>query len=473
MRTVSIRWRITLWNTAAFAVVLLGFGFLVYTLLKQTHYDQMDRGLSARFRQVLQDEKLGEEPKERFRYWVRKFGKHIEMSGLVLDKEGHPIARAEQLASAQKLPVPSGVSSKPRFDNLTRPELGEVRRLTAVVPTENGTFTVMLLAELKHVHEELDLVIRALLLTVPITLGIAAALAYWLAYKALAPVEELRRLTDEITAERLNRRLPIPNPGDELGHLAQTINSMIARLEHSFDEVRRFTADASHELRTPITVIRSEAEMGADSSQDLEEAGRRFQSILEECTRLASATNQLLTLSREDSGINQVMREPISLRPLLQESVDSLEPLAKAKNQELQADIDRDVTVLADPTRLRQVFHNLIDNAIKYTPPAGKIRVTLARTDSDAIVTVKDNGVSIDSAHLPHVFDRFYRVNKNNTSDDGGAGLGLSIVKSIVTAFRGRVDVTSTLGEGSEFRISLPLAPEERLCQERKPISGV
>lgn len=473
MKTVSIRWRITLWNTAAFAVVLAGFGFLVYTLLKQTHYDQVDRGLRNRFQEIRGDQELAANPEQRFRYWVRKFGKHIEMSGEVWDKNGNVIAQAEQLAATPRLAVPSRVSSDPRFDSLALSGLGEVRRLTAEVPTDQGTFTLMLLAELEHVHEELDLVIQALLLTVPITLGIAAALAYWLAYKALAPVEELRRLTDDITAERLDRRLPIPNPGDELGHLAQTINSMIARLEHSFDEVRRFTGDASHELRTPIAVIRSEAEMGADSSRNLDEARHRFQSILEECSRLTSATSQLLTLSREDAGVNQAAREPVSLQPLIRESVESLEPLVSAKQQEIEAELNCEVLVLGDAVRLRQVFHNLIDNAIKYTPPAGKIRITLTRSDSDALITVSDNGIGIDAQHLPHVFDRFYRVNKNNTAEEGGAGLGLSIVQSIVTAFGGRVDLTSTLGEGSEFRVSLPVAPEERRPQEARNIRGV
>lgn len=459
MTRISIRWRITLWNTAAFAIVLVGFGCLVYELLRKTHYDQVDRGLSSRYREILQDEALTANPRRRFNAWVRRFGKHIEISGLVFDEEGRVVARAEQLSSNIQLGSPTNSVAEPRFDSLTLPRLGHMRRLTVAVPTDHGPYTLMLLAELEHVDEELTLVIQALLITAPITLGMTAVLAYLLAYKALAPVEQLRRQTDEITAEHLDRRLPIHNPGDELGLLARTINSMIARLERSFDEIRRFTADASHELRTPIAVIRSEAEMGwADASRDSTAAQIRFRSIIEECGRLTAATNQLLTLSREDAGVDRAAREPVSLKSMLAEAVESLQPFASPKDQKLTAAIESEAVVFADPERLRQVFHNLIENAIKYTPPGGRITATLALGDGEAIVTVRDNGIGIAAESLPRVFDRFYRVDKSNSPAADGAGLGLSIVRSIISTLGGRVEVESRLGEGSVFRVFLPIA---------------
>ncbi len=457
MSRLSIRWRITLWNTAAFAAVLTGFGVLVYSLLRETHYDQVDRTLESRYREVVKDENLAANPEERFRFWVRKFGKHIEMFGIVLDAGGNPVAEAEQLKDTPHPPVPRGPSSELQFDNLTLPRLGHVRRLSAVVPTEHGSYTLMLFAELEHVDEELGQVTRALLMTIPITLGIAAALAYWLAYKALSPVEQLRRLADEITAEHLDRRLPIPNPADELGLLAQTVNSMIARLERSFEEVRRFTADASHELRTPIAVIRSEAEMGEGASINLEDARSRFRSIVEECSRLASATSQLLALSREDAGVHRLVRESVPLKPLLGETIESLRPLANAKRQHLQLNVACDAEVVADAARLRQVFHNLIDNAIKYTPNEGRITVGLTCTATQAVVSVADTGIGIKAAHLSRIFDRFYRINKSSDRDAGGVGLGLSIVHSIVASLGGRADVESKPGKGSVFQVYLPI----------------
>lgn len=275
-------------------------------------------------------------------------------------------------------------------------------------------------------------------------------------------MEQLRQLTDEITAEHLDRRLPVPNPKDELGHLALTINSMIARLERSFDEIRRFTADASHELRTPVAVIRSEAEMGADLAGDNADASSRFQSILEECNRLASATSQLLTLSRDDAGVTQSADEPVALSALLHELVESMQPLAIEKQQDLAiGDLDATATVLAAPGRLWQVFHNLVDNAIKYTPEGGMIQVSSRCADGEVIVEVQDNGIGIPSEHLPRIFDRFYRVTKPTSSAQGGAGLGLSIVQSIVTSLEGGVEVESTPGTSTVFRVRLPLARSE------------
>lgn len=456
MKRVSIRWRMMVWNTTAFAVVLIAFGTLVYSLLRQTHYDQIDRVLASRYREVIADDRLATSPEERFQFWVRKFGKHVEISGIVRDRDGRTIAQAEQLQQFPPLDSPLAPAQHPQFDSLTLPNRSHMRRLTTVVPTPAGDYTLMLLAELEHIDEELGLVMKTLLITIPATLVVAAALAYFLAYKALAPVEQLRQQTDEITAERLDRRLPVHNPSDELGLLAQTINSMIQRLEHSFDEVRRFTADASHELRTPITVIRSEAELGIDSSRDPEGARQRFESILEECSRLASVTSQLLTLSREDAGVVQAGRSLVPIAPLLFDAVESLRPLANAKRQEVDMEANCDAEILADPDRLRQVFHNLLDNAIKYTPEASRIRVMLRGDDSQAVIAVEDNGPGIPSEHLSRVFDRFYRVNKSSDAGDG-AGLGLSIVQSIVTSLGGRVEVESTVGEGSTFRVFLPL----------------
>jgi len=455
MSRISIRWRMTVWNTAAFAVVLVGFGTLVYSLLRQTHYDQLDRALASRYREIIADQRLTTSPEERFQFWVGKFGKHVDVSGIVRDRDGRTVAQTEQLQRFSPLPTPLALTPQPQFDSLTLPNRDHMRRLTVVIPTTVGDYSLMLLAELEHIDEELGLVVKTLLITVPATLILAAALAYFLAYKALAPVEHLRQLTDEITAERLDQRLPVHNPADELGLLAQTINSMIARLERSFEKVRRFTADASHELRTPITVIRSEAEMGMDASHDLEDARVRFSSILEECNRLASVTGQLLTLSREDAGVVQAGHGVVLLAPLLLDTIESLRPAATAKHQELVAAVDCDAPVLANPDRARQVFYNLIDNAIKYTPPDGSIIVTLGRSPTEAMITVEDNGIGIRSEHLSHIFDRFYRVNKSSDSGEGGAGLGLSIVQSIVSSLGGRVEVESTFGEGSVFRVYL------------------
>ena len=460
-RRLSIRWRMTLWNTAAFAVVLVCFGLLVYESLRQIHYDQVDRTLKTRFQELANDERLADAPEQRLQSWVRKFGKSVEIWGIVFDKEGRVVARAEQLMSAFPSASADDLSSSTRetkFDTATIAGVGRMRRLTGRLNVGDDLYTVMLLAELEHVDEEMTQVLWVLLLTIPVTLAAAAALAYWLARKSLAPVDQLRQLTDEITAERLDRRIPILNREDELGALAQTINSMISRLERSFSEVRRFTADASHELRTPISVIQSEAEMGLDSTATLADAQNRLGSILEECARLTWMTDQLLALCREDAGVTPRMGIPVQLATLVTDAVETMQPSANAKSQRLSATCNGEPVVIGDAERLRRVLYNLLDNAIKYTPPEGNVQVTLEQRGAEAVITGRDNGVGIPAEHLPHVFERFYRAHKESSHRGTGAGLGLSIVKSIVTAHNGRVKVESHAGSGTIFRIYFPVA---------------
>ncbi len=459
MKRLSIRWRMTLWNTAAFAVVLAVFGLLVYELLSEIHYDQVDRTLKGRFQELASDERIAANPDERIRNWVHKLGKSAEFTGIVLDADGRVVARTEQLSDAETVNPPHVPSGAQYFDVVAISGVGRARRLTGKISAGDSVYTVMLLAELDHVDEEMGLVLHVLLLTIPVTLAAAAALAYLLARKSLLPIDQLRQLTDEITAERLDRRLPILNSADELGALAQTINSMIGRLERSFGEVRRFTADASHELRTPISIINSEAEMGLDSATTLSEAQSRFSSILEECARLTSMTDQLLALCREEAGVIPRASTPVHLATLVRDVVETMQPSANAKNQRLSLTFTGDPIVMGDAERLRRVLYNLLDNAIKYTPTDGIVQVTLEERGTDAVITVQDNGVGIPAEHLPHVFERFYRAHIESSQRIDGAGLGLSIVKSIVSAHHGRVDVESASGRGTIFHVYFPLVP--------------
>ncbi len=460
MSRLSIRWRIALWNTAAFAVILLAFGLAVYCLLRKTHYDQVDRRLQAQYNKVAQRDRGGSQS-----------GGELLSSGnnlaFVIDDGGQVVEHTPTLSKADMAVAASPRDSAPRFDTAYLPTAGHVRRLIGRVPSSASQGTIVLMARLEHVHEELWEVIRALLITAPITLGAAASLAYFLAYKALSPVDHLRQMTDEITAERLDRRLPTRNPADELGLLAQTINSMIARLEQSFSEIRRFTSDASHELRTPLSIIRSEAELGMATSDCPDTARTRFESIVEECNRLAKMTTQLLVLCREEAGVAQIDQLPVQLGAIVSDSVDARRGLAEAKRQSLSVNIEADVIVIGNADRLRQVVDNVLENAIKYTPEGGRVKVTLTRQNADAVLCVQDTGIGIDAEDVPSIFDRFFQAAQGRQDADG-AGLGLSIVKSIVTAHHGRIEVRSELDTGSVFRVLLPafdvgaLSPDDR-----------
>jgi len=309
---------------------------------------------------------------------------------------------------------------------------------------------------LEEVDRELGRLLAVLVLAVPLALVCSGGLGYLLARAALSPVERLRRSTCEVTADRLDRRLPVANPDDELGRLTQTINEMIGRLERSFAEVRRFTADASHELRTPLAAIRAEAEVALGGALVTPEQERLLGSVLEECSRLARLTDQLLALSREDAGVARQVREPVDLSALVGAVAETMRPLAEARGLTLHVKGPGGVAVSGDGARLRQVFYNLLDNAIKYTPPGGTIEVQVEPGPRAAVVAVRDSGIGIPEADLPHVFERFYRVDKARSRAEGGTGLGLSIARSIVVAHSGSINLTSAPGRGTTCTVALP-----------------
>jgi heavy metal sensor kinase len=459
---LSIRWRLTLWNTLALAALLLGFAGLVYALMVHALYEQTDRALLGGYRQLEHDDRLARavsdpEANDRLEYLIRELKEHNNIVAVVYRPAGPVRARTEELAQDSVPAAPPAPDGEPRLGDRTVPLLGRQRALVGRLRLGKEDATVLLLAPLDEVDRERGLLLASLLTAVPAALAVAGGVAYLLARKALAPVEQLRRRAQEITAERLDRRLPVARPGDELGDLAATINDMIERLERSFAEVRRFTADASHELRTPLTAIRTEAEVALARSTLPPEQQHLLGSILEECERLTRLTDQLLTLSREDAGVARAPCAAVDLSALVAGVVETMRPLAEARGLSLRAEVAAAVRALGDGGRLRQVFYNVLDNAIKYTPEGGQIEVRVGARGSDAVVVVRDTGVGIAAEHLPRVFDRFYRVDRARSREQGGTGLGLSISRSIVTAHGGRIDLDSVPGRGTTCTVVLPL----------------
>jgi heavy metal sensor kinase len=460
MVRLSIRWRLILWNAAALAVVLLLFGGLVYGLLARSLYQRLDRSLLTELEELQRDPRMTGQFDERLRHWIYEFKEHENIFCVVYDGDGHVYQRTEELAVSSIPPVPALVGQAPEFRDQTIPIIGRQRTLVAMLNRDSKPVTVLLMAGLDEVDRELSRLLAVLATAVPIAVLVSAGFGLFLAQKALGPIQQLNRLTREITAERLDRRLPVANPSDELGTLTQTINAMIARLEQSFAEIRRFTADASHELRTPLTAIRTEAEVALRQPLNAGEHQQLLGSVLEECERLTRLTDQLLMLSRADAAGQKLAREPIDLAGLLRNLVETMRPLAEAKRLTLKADGNGALTVRGDESSLRQVFCNLVDNAIKYTPEAGTIEVGIADKDEQAVVTIRDTGIGIPPEDLPRVFDRFYRVDKARSRDAGGSGLGLSIARSIVAAHGGRIELTSTPGRGTTCTVILPSRQE-------------
>jgi heavy metal sensor kinase len=459
---VSIRWRLTLWYGAVLAVVVAAFGSTVYFTARHQMLHRLDDGLAEELTDVLFEIRRARTDAELAEWLERRFGQHEGFDFQITRSGGERFFANRRLAD-NALPVPAkGLSESPSFQSVTA-DGGRWRIVSVQARGPADVLTAQVarpLAELDHESGELLL---ALLLAGPLTVLVAVGGGYFLARRALAPVNLLRRRTNEITADHLDRRLPVPNPADELGLLAGTINEMIARLERSFAETRRFTADASHELRTPLAIIRSDAEIALGRTVVPSEQQARLGSILEECDRLARLTDQLLALAREDAGVSGQAREPLDLTALAAGTAETMRPLAEAGGVRLHAGSTAPVWVEGDQARLRQVLFNLLDNAIKHTPEGGEVEVHVATVDGRAVATVRDTGEGIPAEHLPRVFDRFYRVDRARSRERGGTGLGLSIVRSVVAAHGGRIELDSAPGRGTTARVLLPLAANETL----------
>jgi heavy metal sensor kinase len=310
-------------------------------------------------------------------------------------------------------------------------------------------------------RRQLTDLVMLMLLGLPLGVAAAGGGGYLLARRALAPIERMASQARMITAERLSDRLPVDNPNDELGGLASVFNGTLGRLESSFDHMRRFTSDVSHELRTPLTAMRSVGEVALRERRDMPGYRAVIGSMLEEVDRLAGLVDRLLALSRVAIGRSKLSREGIDLRELAEEVAAQLGVLAEEKQQTLTLDAAGGARALGDRIALRQSLMNLIDNAIKYTPPAGRISIRVWEAATAALLEVNDTGPGIDADARPRIFDRFYRGGSTVArGETDGFGLGLSIAKWGVEASGGTLRLEPTLGRGTTFRITLVRAAE-------------
>jgi len=346
--------------------------------------------------------------------------------------------------SAVKVPVPGGallIAAVPATGSdgtLYRVEVG-----TSAAPAE----------------ETLAQVLIMLAVGLPVAVAVAVAGGFILVRRSLEPVERMAVKAEEITQHNLSERLPLVESGDELERLSVSLNHMIARLEDAMRGSKQFVADASHELRTPLTVMRGELESLAQDAQLARETREALGSVLEEVERLGEIVESLFSLSRLDAGEADAWQR-FDLAELATTTAEQLSLLATDKDIRLVCDSPRGINVRGERARLKQVIVNLLDNAIKYTPRGGHIALKVRREGAWAVLEVTDDGVGIPQEALPHVFKRFFRVDSSRARDPGGAGLGLSIVKSICAAHGAEVEVTSTVGKGSTFRVRHPLATE-------------
>jgi heavy metal sensor kinase len=312
-------------------------------------------------------------------------------------------------------------------------------------------------APMQPIEAALAQTVVMMLAGLPLVVLAVAGGGYLLVGRALAPVVRIAHSAERITLQNLNEQLPLTQTGDELEQLSLALNRMIMRLREAFDHNRRFLGDASHELRTPLTALRAELESVVEDAL-LPELRDRVGSALEEVNRLAKIVETLFAISRLESGEAQQEHAQFDLARLVGGTADQMGLLAEDKGVTVQCDLAPNVTVEGDQSRIKQVVVNLLDNAIKYTPAGGTVTLRVQEREGEAALEVSDTGIGIPPASLPHVFERFFRVDAARSRGVDGAGLGLAIVKSICGAHGGRVEVESVENRGSTFKVRLPLA---------------
>jgi len=470
--TRSIRFRMALWYAALLAGALALFGAATYLGLERYLQKSLEESLIKQARSIgdvllvninqsgqdYVDNEITEhyspEINGRFIRVTRANGKQIYVSGPPKDGTFDPA-----LVAAQRLPLTREFTREM--------EMSDGHELLLHGLPYRASDGAQFLIEVAAPYNQIESVLRGLLLTFALGLPLIVALAigggYLLMRRALHPVDEIRQKAAQITSRNLSERLPVVHTGDELERLATDLNRMIARLEGSFLQINRFSADASHELRTPLTVLQGELEAIAQKGQGLPEDVRdTIGSALEETQRLSKIVASLLAISRLEAGEARVQPVRLDLAELARTTTDQMKLLAEEKRISLTSDGSEPVEVQADPSRLKQVVVNLLDNAIKYTPEGGNVSISVMRRDDHAVLEVADSGLGISADDLPHVFERFYRADKARSRQMGGTGLGLSIVRSICLAHGGQITVNSTEGRGSLFRVELPLATINR-----------
>lgn len=455
MNLRSIGARLTLWYTAAFA---LGFAVLAAVMwfgVQRSLFHAIDDTLLERIAGIerfIHDHKTRldvDEVKEEFRAHGELFQ--------VVDAAGRSVHRGTALAGVA-LPIPA--PGRDRFEDAV--VNGEpLRFVSRTIDVDGRTLTIQAAVPLHDLQEGLREAAWVLLPLFPLMLALAAAGGYWLAKRALAPVDDITRMARSLSVDNLSARLAVPRTNDELERLSTTLNEMLARLEAAFRRISRFTADASHELRTPLAVMRTTAEVALRApDRDGGESRAALEQIVAEVERTSLLTENLLLLAKADSGAAELRRHEVDLTAAVGEACTQAEVLAKMKGLELKAELSaaRRLTVAGDEHALRRLFLILLDNAVKYTPAGGRIEVLLYEHAGGIVGEVRDNGIGISAQDLPHVFDRFYRADRARSRDHGGAGLGLAIARWIAEAHGGAIAVVSELEHGSRFEVRLPLA---------------
>ena len=457
-RRLSIRLRITLWNISLLALTLLVFSIALYAALSDQLYRNLDARLQLEANASLDD--------------VRRdlLGPNGDTHPPGLITQSNLSARV--IDAQERVIVSNGLlTSAPLDAALLKQAAQQGGLLQTMIVTDSLQARVYVLPlerdgqamgyiEVAEALTVTEATLRSLALilfvAVPVTLALAAIGGWFIADRALHPIDTITRQAQAISEQDLHRRLNLDLPDDEVGRLARTFDAMLDRLHAAFQRERQFTADASHEMRTPLTVIKTNIGVTLNRPRSAEQYQTALMQVEEEVDRLTRLTNDLLLLARADASQPIASAREIDLAPIARGVADELRPLAEAKHLALNFTAPESTKLHGNSDQLHRLCYNLIENAIKYTSQ-GSVNVKVALSpDRHVQFTVEDTGPGIAAEHLPHLFERFYRVDAARSRDAGGSGLGLAIAHSIVTSHGGTIDVKSDFGHGTIVTVSLP-----------------
>lgn len=463
MNTRSIRFRLTAWYAGLLTLVYVLFGALLMQRLESYLEANILDTQARRARQIASTlvTPLAPSAETTLVQQVRalyspelsdRFIRITRADGSVLYRSGEPSDHS--FIPADVPPAPAVFQQELRRKQ-SLPD-GRAVLVAAVHAGRAAMYTVEVGVSTASIAVLLRQLLWLTALGLPVIIVVAVSGGYLLVKRTLAPVERIAGKAELITHHNLAERLPVGRTGDELERLAISLNHMISRLDDAFQQSKRFVADASHELRTPLTVLRSELESLAHNPLAASDPYERLGSLLQPVERLSKTVERLFALSRLDAGEAQTEWIAIDLGELVATTVDQMLLLAADKGITVTCEAQERVMITGDRSRLKQVVVNLLDNAIKYTPADGAVHLRVSVAEGRALLTVEDSGIGIPTEALPHVFERFYRVDATRSVETGGAGLGLAIVKTICDAHGAAVRVASELGRGSSFLVTFP-----------------
>jgi two-component system, OmpR family, sensor kinase len=478
----SVRVRLTLWYTGLLAVFLLALALVTYLIFWRSTLERTDSGLAelsdaflTTANAEMQDNYGPDAPKFAIQEAIieHRFRDHVFAAldpggALLTTSEGLPGKSADEpnrsalLSSAgfRRLTEHAlRVAPQGAFENLKSGK-GAYRAFARKFALQGQTYTLLILQSLRAQNEMLEEVRSTFAWVIPLAILLSSVGGYFLARKSLAPVVAMSDRAGHISAANLHERLPVQNAKDELGHLAASFNQLLERVAESFERQKRFMADASHELRTPAAILRGESEVALSrEARPAEEYRESLRVLHAEAQRLTQIVEDLFTLTRADAGQYPLSPHEFYLDELVADCVHTARSLAQAKRIALSCDTPDELPIRADETLLRRMILNLLDNAIKYTPESGSVRVACQRSREEYALTVTDTGPGIPAELQQRVFERFFRTDQARTrseKDGGGAGLGLSIARWIADAHRGRLVLLRSDAHGSTFAAFLP-----------------